>query len=385
MIDMPIIRPKFPWREGNAVTLLIDGDRFFPRMLEAITAARRSVLVEMYLIESGMVVSRFIDAFRQAAQRGVHVKLLLDGYGSLGLSRYDRQLLQNDNLKVAYYNRLRLGKLFNNMARDHRKLLVVDDELAFVGGAGLTDEFAQQGNSALPWRETMIEIRGPVVADWQALFSRVWGSTTGETMAKISRIPAERQDGVSGCVTIASGLRAQGIMRALVARVHKAERIVWLATAYFIPSWKLRSALRSAARKGIDVRLLLPGPETDHPAVRQAGRRYYAALLRAGVRIFEYQPRVLHAKTLVCDQWVTIGSCNFDRWNLRWNLEANQSVESARFAAEVISMFKKDFVECSEITLDRWIHRPLYLRMWEHLWGRVEVFLSRLGSGRRGR
>ena len=153
--------------------------------------------------------------------------------------------------------------------------------------------------------------------------------------------------------------------------------------AYFVPSWKLRRALRRAARQGADVRLLLPGPETDHPAVRIAGQRYYTSLLKSDIRIFEYQPRVLHSKALICDQWVSIGSSNFDRWNLRWNLEANQAVDDEQFAEEVARMFVDDFADSAEIKLESWRRRPGYRKWRERFWGRVDLWLHRLGRGRR--
>lgn len=373
---------EFPWREGNKFSLLIDGENYFPRMLDAINAARHSVRLEMYLIESGTIASRFIDALVDAAARGVVIQLLFDHYGSLGLNRDDRVRLRRKNIDLRYYNRLSFAKFFDNMARDHRKLLIVDAEIAFVGGAGITDAFALPGDALSPWRETMVEIRGPVLIDWVALFNRVWQGGGGKPVDSIEAMPDPLRGGGLGRVMIARGVRAQGIMRSLVERVHRAERRVWLGTAYFVPSWKLRRALRFAARSGADVRLLLPGTYTDHPAVRYAGWRYYATLLNHGVRIFEYQPRFLHSKALICDQWVTIGSSNFDRWNLRWNLEANQTVDDAHFTEKVVAMFERDFSDSVEITREQWSKRPVSLRFREQFWGKIDVLLHRLGAGR---
>jgi cardiolipin synthase len=373
---------EFPWRDGNKFSLLINGENYFPRMLDAINAARHSVRLEMYLIESGTVATRFIDALIEAAARGVVIQLLFDDYGSLGLSRYDRIRLRRENIELRYYNKLSFGKFYDNMARDHRKLLIVDAEFAFVGGAGITDAFALPDGAQSPWRETMVEIRGPVLIDWVSLFDQVWQRSGGEPANLAGTMPDPLTDGVLGRVTIANGVRSQGIMRSLIRRVYRAERRVWLGTAYFVPSWKLRRALRYAARSGADVRLLLPGTYTDHPAVRYAGRRYYATLLNHGVRIYEYQPRVLHSKALICDQWVTIGSSNFDRWNLRWNLEANQTVDDAYFTEKVVAMFERDFSDSIEITQEQWSQRPVSLRFREQFWGKIDVLLHRLGAGR---
>lgn len=382
---MPDTNPhtaRFPWRGGNSFELLVDGTKFFPRMIEAIGLARESVSLEMYLFESGSVATQFINAFLAAARRGVTIRLLLDDYGSLGLGRYDRRRLAQKNIEIAYYNRLSFGKWFKNLARDHRKILVVDGEVAFVGGAGITDEFVPREKHRNSWRETMMEVHGPVVADWQTLFVRTWNDTTGEDLPEVTLAPSDNTERMLGRVAVASGLRAQGIMRSLVSRVKNAERTVWLSTAYFVPSWKLRRALRYAVKKGADVRLLVPGPKIDHPAVRLAGRRYYASLLDSGIRIFEYQPRFLHSKALACDNWVTIGSSNFDRWNFRWNLEANQSVDDADFTGQVIDMFEKDFEQCREITVEEWARRPWRMRISEKFWGRVDLWLHRLGTGR---
>lgn len=374
---------RFNWRDGNRFALLIDGDQFFPRMLDRITNARKFVWLEMYLFESGTVATRFIDALLAVADRGVSVKLLLDDFGSRGLSQDERLRLEHINIEVCFYNKLRWAKLFDNMARDHRKLLIVDGETAFVGGAGITDEFASPDSKDRQWRETMLEVAGPALQDWQVLFAEVWLRSRNNRIKESFIEPEVNPDGKKGRVTIARGIRAQGIMRSLVKRIRASERRVWLSTAYFVPSWKLRRALRRAARRGADARLLLPGPETDHPAVRIAGHRYYASLLKNGIRIFEYQPRLLHSKALICDQWVSIGSSNFDRWNLRWNLEANQAVDDVQFADEVARMFADDFAESKEIKLQDWLKRPGY-RIWrERFWGRVDHWLHQLGRGRR--
>lgn len=382
MVSKGKSRYRFNWRNGNRFTLLIDGNQFFPRMLDRIANARKFIWLEFYLFESGVVATRFINNLLAAADRGVSIKLLLDDFGCRGLSRYERHRLQHTNIEVCFYNKLRWAKLFDNMARDHRKLLIVDGETAFVGGAGITDEFAPPDSKDRQWRETMLEIAGPVLEDWQVLFAEVWLESRNNRIKESFIEPEVNPDGKKGRVTIARGLRAQGIMRSLVNHIRASGRRVWLSTAYFVPSWKLRRALRRAAQQGADVRLLLPGPETDHPAVRIAGQRYYASLLKNGIRIFEFQPRVLHSKVLICDQWVSIGSSNFDRWNLRWNLEANQAVDDGQFAKQAVAMFSDDFAQSHEIKLEDWEQRPRYIRWREKFWGKVDLWMHRLGRGR---
>ena len=374
------LHPKyqFPWRPGNDFELLRDGRVYFPRMLDAIARATHYVLLEIYLFESGAVANRFIDAFAQATRRGVIVKVLVDDFGASGLARTDRERLREADVDVVYYNPLRYRKLLANAFRDHRKLLIVDGELAFVSGTGLTDEFDDSRHPERSWRETAVRVAGPVLADWHRLFERVWNPHADAPLALPAPPASEQADGMLGRVVPASSLAVQDIRRSLLRRVRNAEQRVWLATAYFVPSRKLLRALQRAARQDADVRLLLPGPHTDHPAVRHAGRRFYTRLLRHGVRIFEYQPRFLHTKTLLCDQWVSLGSSNFDRWNLRWNLEANQEVDDQRFADAVAAMFEADFSESIEIDLGHW-RRRWFGRLREQLWGRVDMWLESLG------
>lgn len=368
----------FPWRDGNRFQLLIDGDQFYPAMLHAIAAARSHVLLEMYLIESGQIADRFIAALHAAAARGAAVYLLLDDFGARGLNRGDRERLQQGNITVVYYNRLRYGELRRNFFRDHRKLLAVDGRIAFVGGAGISDVFAPPQHPKQAWRETVVAIEGPVVADWQTLFRRTWRHAARATLTlppgpALSAAGAQR-----GRVNYTRGFSYPEIRSTAVNRVRAAHTRAWLATAYFVPSIKLRRVLRQAARRGVDVRLLLPGEHTDHPAIRHAGRRFYHRLLRDGVRIFEYQPRFTHSKILLCDEWVTIGSSNIDRWTLRWNLEANQEIDDGPFASKVSAVLEQDFRDSHEWQFAEWRKRPWHRRLRETFWGRVDIWLERL-------
>jgi cardiolipin synthase len=371
-------RYRFAWRGGNAFRLLIDGDEFFPSMLDAIAGATRYVLLENYLVESGRLVDRFVAALSAAAGRGVEVCVLLDDFGARGLVEADRKLLASAGVKLTFYNPFRLGRLRRYLLRDHRKLLIVDDIVAYTGGAGLADAFDPALAGAHVWRETMVEIHGEVLADWRRLFLENWAHWSDHVPRVLRKGGLPEARGQLGRVAVSGVGVGSEIKRSFLKRVRGARRTAWMCTAYFVPSWKLLRALRRAARRGTDVRLLLPGPRTDHPAVRHAARRHYGRLLRHGVRIFEYQGRVLHAKTLLCDDWVSIGSSNVDRWNLRWNLEANQEVADAGFAHAVEAMMEVDFARCRELTAAYWRKRPWWRRLRSRLWGYVDVFLESL-------
>jgi len=372
---------RFPWRDGNYVELLEDGEQYFPAMLSAIQQATTSVSLEMYLFESGTVAHEFITALCSAAARGVDVRLLLDGFGSLKLVDADRRRITGAGVKLKFYNPLRFEKLLKNIARDHRKLLVIDDELAFVGGAGITDEFNPPMEHKKMWRETMCRIRGPVVRDWRYLFDHVWHEPGSIQRDSGSTSKSQTGEGrMRARVTVGRGRLTRHIYQSLLRRINQSEQTLWICTAYFVPSRRLRRAIRRAAARKVDVRLLLPGPETDHPRVRIAGRRFYTRLLKSGIRIFEFQNRVLHSKMVLCDHWVSIGSSNFDSWNLRWNLEANQEVEDREFAARTVEMFENDFRQCVEITYEAWLARPWQDRLGEWFWGWVEFWITRIGG-----
>jgi len=375
---------RFPWREGNAFRLLLDGDQFFPVMLSAIDSADTYLALNMYLMSSGSVADRFIDALLRAAQRGVSIHIILDDYGASSLQTKDRERLNHKNIHLTFYNPIRYGDWFNNLFRDHRKLLLLDGRVAFVGGVGITDDFDPIDNKALRWRETVIEIKGPCVDDWRSLFVESW--PIQDTTPILPSCPSlyqgqapdsEQSPNQIGRVTRSQATTRQEIRRSVNRHLHGAEHRVWIATAYFVPSWRMHRALRKAALRGVDVRLLLPGEHTDHPAIRHAGRRFYYKLLLSGVRIFEYQPRFSHSKIMLCDQWSTIGSSNFDRWNLVWNLEANQEIDDSDFARSVKQLFNDDFKQCAEIELKAWCERPWHRRCLEWYWGWIDALLYR--------
>jgi phosphatidylserine/phosphatidylglycerophosphate/cardiolipin synthase-like enzyme len=367
----------WPWRQGNEVQLLREGEQFFARMLGAIEAARQYVLLEMYLLESGIIASRFIETLAHSAARGVHVAAIFDGYGSLGLLAGDRARLLNAGVKLQIYNGLHWRKWLRNFMRDHRKLLLVDGEIAFVGGAGLADAFAVARARGTPWREIMLEVRGPAVGDWQAAFLQTWNRNADDLALPMPPDRLARAHGVPGRVVLSAGWRRSPLANEVVARIRTARRRVWIMSAYFVPSRRFRKAMRQAARRGVDVRLLVPGALTDHPWVRHAARRFYGRMLRMGVRIFEYQPHMLHGKMTLCDDWASIGSSNLDRWSFKWNLEANQEIDAAPFAELLANSFEDDLGRSKELDPRRWGKRAWLDRAREWVAGALDRWVER--------
>lgn len=379
----------FPWRENNRFELLVDGGRFFPAMLESIAGASRRIDVELYLVEAGSCSEQLLVALTEAARRGVAVRCLFDGFGTLRMDAGLRRQLEEAGAELRIFNPVRFGHGLHNLHRDHRKIFIIDGEEAFVGGSGATDDFWNPAKSDCNWHEVMVRIQGPLVEDWLALFERQW-EAVGRRRAWKPRPrrgrerpppPPAAQEG-QGRVAYADARQHRDILQALIRALVGGRERIWFATPYFLPTWRVRWALRRAARRGADVRLLLTGRHTDNPPVRFAGQRYYRSLLRAGVRIYEYQPRFIHAKMVLVDNWVSVGSCNFDHWNLRFNLEANVEAVDRGLSQAVAASFVKDFAQSREITLEFWRSRPWWRRAREWLWGSLDrLVIGVLGRG----
>ena len=367
----------FPWRSGGRFELLVDSHAYFPAMLEAIQQATHTIELELYLISDGQCAQALVEALSKASERGLTVRCLFDGFGSLGLGQPLLKALLAAEVQVRFYNPVSWRRGLRNLYRDHRKLLVIDHQVAFVGGMGATDHFWLPEPSPALWHEVMVRAKGPVVLDWQRLFDRQWQACLTQHAWKPSQAlkppprPLASEQGWAR-VAYADGAQHRDILAALIQALRGAKIQVWLATPYFLPTWRVRRLLRKAAKRGVDVRLLLTGRHTDNPPVRYAGQRYYPKLLKAGVRIYEFQPKFLHLKMVVVDEWVSIGSCNFDHWNLHFNLDANLEAIDRTLTQQVRTLFTNDFDQSVEVTLANWQARPRWERFKQGLWGTLE-------------
>lgn len=367
---------QHPWHAHNSFRLLPDADQFIPVMLEIIEQAKEFVLFEMYLIDSCRVTTVFIDTILNAANRGVVFYIVLDDFGVRGFNQHDRKRLIHKNINISYFNTLRLSRIKHYFFRDHRKLLLADGEIAVTGSAGLIEENDPLNMAERNWRDTMLEIKGPVVNDWLRLFESTWNRSSRAHLRLPNCPTNEQPENMHGRLIASRPMRANTINRSVLRHGLLADKTIWLATAYFHPPRRLRRMLRKKAALNVDVRLLLPGPKSDHPSVRYYGHRHYTALLRAGVRIFEYQPQFMHSKMVICDDWCSIGSSNFDRWELPRNLEANQEIVDPAFTEQIKRMFEKDFSYSKEIVVENWEKRPWRRRFKEWFWSQVGRFFE---------
>ena len=359
-----LLGSRFQERGDNRFEFLVDAVQFYPAMLVAISNARHYILFEQYIISSGHVADRFIKALAEAVERGVKVYVQLDHFGIRHLAESDRERMQQCGIRLAFYNPAYFPHIRRGLPRNHRKLIIVDGQVCFTGGYCISDEYdPAPASEDSAWHDVVVRIEGSVIADWQTLFIENWQNLTGQ-LPELPDIPAPPAVGTqTGLVTTSRPRRPKGVKRMFIRHVRHSRKRAWIATAYFVPSRKILRMLCRAVSRGVDVRLLLPGSINDHPAVRFAGRRFYRYLLRHGVRIFEFQPRFMHAKVYLCDDWASVGSCNMDRWNLHWNLEANQEVHDTEFATSVAALFEANFGYSHEITLPEWLRRPWHERL----------------------
>ncbi len=353
----------FPWRDQNSFQLLVDSKTFYPHMLAAIEQAQHFIFLEQYLVSSGNVLAQFIQALTDTARRGIKVFILFDDYGAKTVTQADKNRLHQKNISFVSYNPFQWKKLYRSIRRNHRKLLLVDNDIAFVGGAGLSDDYQPATNdlnhsAPMNWHDIMLEIKGQVVYDWYQSFSLVWQKSSSIPLPQPEYKNPRPELNQPGRVVLATGPGKNNIIKSALGNIKKSTRYVWIATPYFLTTRKLRHALSNAAKRNVDVRLLVPGPISDHPWISHAARRYYRRLLHNGVKIFEYQPRFLHAKIILADDWISIGSSNLDRWNQFWNLDANQTVKDKNLLQQTQRLFENDFRQSELITYLIWKKRP---------------------------
>ncbi|MEZ4294222.1 MAG: cardiolipin synthase [Polyangiaceae bacterium] len=354
---------------GNDVELLVDGEATYASLEAAINAAKHHVLAEYYLLRPDPTTDWFLDLLARAARRGVRVKLLIDGYGSFWISRRRLSALRAAGGEVVFFLPARLI-LFQPMnLRNHRKIVVVDGETAFTGGINIGDEY--QGKHG-PWRDAHLRIAGPAVLPLSLVFAQDWRFAARRDVPPedIERAGHAPTKGSATVAIVRSGPDIPGperetIHRVLFSAITSAERSVYITTPYFIPDRSIVVALQTAAYRGVDVRILFPS-KSNHPFVFQAGRSFYEELLSAGVKIFEYGPGMIHAKTMVVDGSVSlVGSANMDLRSFRLNFEVHAVIDAPSLAVELTGSFESDLTVSKRIDLDEFRGRGAHLKVVE--------------------
>lgn len=359
-----------PVFRGGEVTLLQNGDAFYPAMLEAIRAARDTINFEVYIFEPDEIGRRFMDAFMERARAGVEVRLLVDWFGSFKLKAAHVEELKRGGVRVEQFRKLGLPHLVRIYRRTHRRAIVIDGRVAFTGGAAVSKKWDGDVRTEHEWRDNMTRFTGPLVCGIQSAFADSWVYCTGEVLAG-SRFfpPTEPGPGPCGVTVASSPSDSEQPVRLLFwLSFTAARRRLWVCNSYFIPDHRLRTAVIERARAGVDVRILIPGNHTDAVPVQLAGRSYYDELLAAGVRIFEYQPAMMHAKNVtVDDAWSVVGSANMDERSMELNEENVVGIADAGLAQAIAAGLEADFTRSREVRLEEWRRRPVWQRGLEML------------------
>lgn len=358
-------------RPGHQIDLLIDGEEVFPAMLEAIANAKTSIWLETYIFESDSVGKVFVKALAQRAREGLQVILLVDAFGGLELSASDEGIMRAAGVQVDFFGRFNHFSFSRWLKRDHRKLLLVDHEVAFVGGINISQHYASTEQGGMGWHDLHVRIRGPVCSELAGTFAKIWTRVSGNALAlpstKRSPLPpTEPGEWAMALCSTHTGVRMR-IRTHLLHALKKAEREVLLASAYFVPDRGLMRALKATAKRGVEVRLLVSG-DSDLPTVQRAGEYSYEQLLGAGVHIHTYLGAHMHSKAAVVDQrWCTLGSYNLDFASLFRNLELVIEIVGEFSPVQLAAHLRSDFAKSPEVDLPSWQRRPWSSRAYSSL------------------
>lgn len=355
-------RSVYRLRRGNAIRVLQAGGETFPAMLRAIAGARHSIALETYIFEDDRTGGQFLDALIERARAGVVVRVVYDSFGSSGLAGSIPTRMRAAGIHVLEYHPLApWRKRFNVSRRNHRKILVVDDEVGFAGGINLSDDYADASDGGRGWHDVHCELRGPVVADLARLFRRTWlaeGGAPYPVPPPADVHPVQPMNVAARVVDNAKVRRRGAIRRAYLTSFRAARRSILIENAYFLPERRLRASLARAVRRGVEVSIIVPGTSDVWP-IELAGLYGYRSLTRRGIKMLRWKGPMMHAKTVVVDgTWATIGSYNFDARSLRYNLEVIVEIIDPELGARMERQFRFDELETVPYDEAAWRRLP---------------------------
>lgn len=347
--------------DGNRVKLLYKGRDSFETIFSNIETAREIICLQFYIFRNDETGTELSELLRKKTKEGIKVYILYDHFGSFGTPSRFWDSLRKEGIKVRASRPFKWDKLFDYPHRDHRKLIIIDRKKAFTGGLNIANEYRgfhirlkKEG-----WRDTGIMIEGPAASELFKVFERAWYLWGGDKINVAGGEAEAFEDGLAAMPIFASSARGRRKMRKLLYHsIHNSRKTIYLTTAYFTPSRRMLDSLEDAVRRGVEVCLLLPG-KSDVPAAYYAGRAFFTRLLKRGVRIYNYQGDVLHAKSYVFDGcWSIVGSANLDFQSLRWNDEGNVGILDEGFGKKMIEVFEEDVKKSKEIRIEDWQLRP---------------------------
>jgi cardiolipin synthase len=357
---------------GNKVKELINGIEFFPAMLDAIRGASNSITFENFIWRSGKISDEFIEALSERARAGVKVHCIVDGTGGFGFDRKDRKRLCAAGVQLEIFNPVRPWNFWEWNHRTHRKTLVVDGKIGFIGGLCIADEWMGDAETPEQWRETEFMVEGPVVAQLQGIFIDNWMRCTSRVLHGTNYFPDIAP--TAGAIT-AQAFKSGPVDGAENARllylysIAAARKSIRLSHSYFVPDNLSIETLVAAANRGVKIEIITPG-KIDWNIVRRAARSRWDKLLDAGIQFYEFQPSKYHCKIMIVDDvWVTGGSINFDDRSFRINGEGNINIYDPEFARRQVEIFEKDKSQSIRIDPKAFKNRPLRIKFVEHFWG----------------
>lgn len=355
---------------GNDVEVLFNGDQTYPRLWEDLRAARQTITMQMYYCNPGQVADTLKNILIERARAGVRVLFLQDAIGSQNLTEEWQDSLRAAGVQVAVFRPPRWYQLDKAGHRSHIRVVVVDGHVGYTGGFGIDDKWLGDGRANGSWRDTNVRFIGPAVMQLQATFAAGWAEATGELLTGQLFFPLEefRHDGddFGALLHMAPTIGSTPAERFLALSIEGARRTMYIANSYFVPDDDFRRMLVAAAQRGVDVRILTASDKTDIKTTWYAGRKRYEELLEGGVRVYEYSPSMMHAKTFVIDGvWSTVGTMNFDNRSLAFNDESNLVTFDRRVGAAMDSAFLKDLEHSAEIKLETFRRRPWHQKLFE--------------------
>lgn len=367
-------------RPGNLVQPMRGGKELFPAMLEAIASAKSHIHLETYILRADLTGNEFKEALLARARAGVQVRLLYDSLGSFGLPSAYLEELRGAGIRTVEYHPLAPWRARASLnRRDHQKILVVDDRIAFVGGANIADEYRAEEDGGGGWFDLHASVEGPVVLDLARVFRTTWERAGGESMpgapVRWRGTPGPRHTSHVQTISNAWLGRRWLMYRTYLRAIGRAKSTISIMNAYFIPDRRLRRAFARATARGVSVKVIVPA-NFDVKAVYYASHHLYSRLLRRGVRIFEWPERMMHAKSGIIDEvWSTIGSYNLDRRSFVHNLEVGIVVLDRRIGSELQTRFDRDLATCREVTLEEWEKRSRWEKWLEWLFYQFRYWL----------
>ena len=362
-----------PLQKGGTATLLDNGDAFFPEILDAVQTAQKNINFLVYIWEPGQASEQMLAALTERARAGVEVRLLLDAIGGFRAPRRALRSLRDAGGNVKRFRVFAPGKITRFHKRNHRRAIVIDGKIGFTGGAAIADKWLGNAQDVEHWRDCMVKVTGCLAVNLQSAFAEPWAYTCGELLTGEDFFPSFEEDGASPVrhINLVSSPSSEEHPLSVFFQLSfmAARRKLYVATSYFVPHEQMRKAVAERARAGVDVRILVPNHHTDAKPIRLAGRSYYEELLLAGVRIYEYQPTMMHCKNVVIDEtWSIVGTANMDVRSMELNQENVLGIHDKGFARQLEESFLADLEKAREIKLPEWENRGTWERFKEGFW-----------------